>query len=263
MSQNILGVRIDTYTRGESLDKVAQFLTEGKEHFIFTPNPEMLVAACNDSYFREILNAGTLNICDSKGLQMACKSSFTKEEKEQRRYFKRIPGVDFMLDICAYAEKYGYSIYLLGSSNEKILSDTHKKLLKMYPHLMIAGHHPGAQLESSPNKRLKYRTGENRQVITDIVQTAPDIVFVGFGHGKQEKWIYENYEALPGVKVMMGVGGSFDMISGKVKRAPVFMRSLGLEWFWRLLQEPKRIGRIWTALVIFSLLFFSDRRHNA
>ena len=259
MILHILGVRIDILTKGQALDRVAVFLSEGKEHMIFTPNPEMLAAAHKDSYLQGILNKSDLNLCDGKGVEQSCKISLSKEDKNKAKYFKRIPGVDFIMDVCWYAEKYGFSVYLLGSGDEIVIMKTADKLKEKFPKLKIVGYHPGPKIESIPNKKLKYRSHENEIVITDIIQTAPDILFVGFGHSKQEKWIYENIESLPGVKIAMGIGGSFDLISGKIRRAPAFFRKAGLEWLWRLMLEPRRFGRIWTALVTYPLLFVSER----
>ena len=256
---HILNVRIDILTKGQALDKVAEFLSEGKEHTIFTPNPEMIVAAHKDSYLQGVLNKSTLNLCDGKGVEWASKICLSKENKNKAKYFRRIPGVDFIMDVCWYAEKYGFSVYLLGSNDETVIMKTSDKLKEKFPKLKIVGYHPGPKIESVPNKKLKYRSDDNGRVITDIVQTAPDILFVGFGHSKQEKWIYENIENLPGVKIAMGVGGSFDMISGKIYRAPKLFKNLGLEWLWRLILQPTRFNRVWTALVTFPLLFISER----
>ncbi|OGH58984.1 MAG: hypothetical protein A2725_04395 [Candidatus Magasanikbacteria bacterium RIFCSPHIGHO2_01_FULL_33_34] len=259
MSTKVLGVKIDTVTEGQALDLVAKFLREGRDHYIFTPNPEMVMAAQNDYVLREILNRGDLNICDGKGIKLTCDLLYDKNNKDDLKYFKRISGVDFMLDICDYANRYGFSIYLLGSGSEKTISIAAKKLKDKFPKLNIVGYHPGPIVESIPNKKLKYRSNDNHNVITDIIQTQPDILFVGFGHGKQEKWIAENTKKLPGVKIVMGVGGSFDFISGKIMRAPKILRKMGLEWMWRLLQEPSRIKRVWTALVEFPLAFIKYR----
>jgi len=249
MAVKVLDVKIDTYTRGEALDKVGEFVSEEKGYMIFTPNPEMLVAAHQDQYLKEILNSSSLNICDGKGLGMAIGC-------------ERIPGIDFMIDICGYAEKNGYTVYLLGSESEGVLLNTAQQLEKKFPELKIVGHHPGPKLESLPNKKLEYKSSDNEQIKNDIIKASPDILFVGFGHGKQEKWIYENIDYLSGVKVVMGVGGSFDMISGKLRRAPKIIRKIGFEWLWRLIQQPSRIGRIWTALVKFPILFLAQRKNK-
>ncbi|MEK7623123.1 MAG: WecB/TagA/CpsF family glycosyltransferase [Patescibacteria group bacterium] len=240
----ILGVRIDELSRVEALGKVRGFLGRMKQEIIFTPNPEMLVDAQKDQYFRNVLNSGSLNICDGKGIELV-----------SRGRLKRIPGIDFMLDICALTEKEERSIYLLGSNDQMVVERARSELLRQFSKLHIVGSNKGVHIVSSLGS-LTYEKEENDSILNDIIDTAPDILFVAFGHGKQEKWIYENLKHLPSVKVAMGVGGAFDILSGKIKRAPRLFRMLGLEWLWRLLLQPWRIGRIWKATVIFLLYNF-------
>ncbi len=240
----ILGIRIDTFPRSVALEKIKEFLAGNESKMVFTPNPEMLVDAQNDIYFREILNKGDLNICDGKGIQL-----FAKEKID------RIAGVDFMVDICRLCEKEGKSVYLLGGRSKDVIDMCKKKLLLLCPNLKIVGSVSGPQIKPP----FEVEPQENEKVIDHIIDTAPDILFVAFGHGKQEKWMYEFLPELPSVKVAMGVGGSFDFVAGKVKRAPQFLRRIGLEWVWRLLQEPRRIKRIWKATVVFLFYVLKSR----
>ena len=243
---NILGIRIDKLNKQQALEKVANFLNSDKQNKIFTPNPEMLVDARKDSYFKKILNSGDLNICDGFGITLVTRGKL-----------KRIPGVDFMQDICKLAEEKGKSIYLLGSSSDEVVKKVSEVLQKKFPLLRIVGHDKGPiSKQETVNKQQK----DNEDVIYDIIVKAPDILFVAFGHGKQEKWIHENLVDLPSVKIAMGVGGSFDFISGKTKRAPEWMRRIGFEWLYRLIREPKRFFRIWRAIITF--LFLVAIRQN-
>ena len=252
MSVEVLGVRIDVVSRREAMERAVGFLQGEGIHTIFTPNPEMIIAAQKDGYFKRILNRGALNLCDGQGIAL-----IFKWKKNQP--LERITGVDFMKDICAYAEKYGFSVYLLGAGIDETIKQAAEKLKTEFPSLRIAGFHPGPRLENPVNAKLKYLSNDNEAVIGDIVLTQPDILFVGFGHGKQEKYIAENMDKLRGVKISMGVGGAFDIISGRLKRAPKFLRILSLEWFWRLIQEPRRWKRVWTAVVIFPLKFIFQK----
>lgn len=222
----VLGVQIDEYTKAQALEKVLAFLHDGKQHTIFTPNPEMLADAQTDAEFRSILNTGSLNICDGKGLELV-----------SRGKLKRISGVDFLMDICRIGAGEGRRAYLLGSRDDVVLQKTKKLLEQQFLGLVICG------------------TDSGDGVVERIRAAEPDILFVAFGHGKQEKWIHENLPKLPSVKIAMGVGGAFDMLSGKRARAPRFLRAIGLEWVWRLLIEPRRIGRIWKATGQFLFLF--------
>ncbi len=243
---NILGVRIDNFTKTQALQKASEFLNSQKQHKIFTPNPEMLVDAQKDKYFKNVLNSGDLNVCDGIGLSLVSGC-------------KRIPGTDFMEDICALAEKEDKSVYLLGSGSDEVVKKTAEVLQMKYSQLKIVGCNRGVKIERLKDYKIGYDKEKNDEILHDIIMQAPDILFVAFGHGKQEKWIYENLKHLPSVKIAMGVGGAFDYISGKIPRAPLFLRKIGLEWMHRLLKEPKRIGRVWKAIVQFLFLYFT---HN-
>ena len=237
----ILGIRIDKVSKEEALKKVSSFFGSNKQHTIFTPNPEILVDAQKDAYFREILNEGDLNLCDGFGLSVFART-------------KRIPGVDFMVELCQLAEQKNYSVYFLGSGSEQIIKNLKLAIGRQFPNIKIAGAHQGYQLPIT-NYQLQMDTEKNNELVADIVTTQPDILFVAFGHNKQEKWIYENLKDLPSVRIAMGVGGAFDFISGNKKRAPKWMRQVGLEWLYRLVQEPNRFKRIWKATGVFVYYF--------
>jgi len=239
----ILGVRIDNLNKKDALDKVRGFLAGDKQNFIFTPNPEMLVDAYSDGYFKNVLNSGDLNISDGFGVSLVSGGKI-----------KRITGSDFMLDICALGQTENKSIFLLGSNSEIVLEKTAVKLKQLFPKLKITGFNLGPKVDYlivEDDKKIFYTGEANDQAIHEIIMTAPDILFVAFGHNKQEKWIYENIKNLPSVKVAMGVGGAFDYLSGTVKRAPCFMRKIGLEWLYRLFVQPSRLKRILKATVAF------------
>jgi N-acetylglucosaminyldiphosphoundecaprenol N-acetyl-beta-D-mannosaminyltransferase len=246
----ILGVKISEFKLDEALNKVAEVLESEKQYKIFTPNPEMLVDAQSDVYFKEVLNEGDLNICDGKGIELVSKGKLM-----------RIPGVDFMLQLCKLAEQKKYSIYFLGSGSADTIEQVTLNIQKQFPHLKISGGHEGPKIMSElKNDRmiLNMIEEENNEIISNIVMKSPDILFVAFGHGKQEKWIYEHLRDLPSVKVAMGVGGAFDFISGNKKRAPKWMRDNGVEWMYRLVQEPERFERIWKATFRFLCIFFKN-----
>lgn len=240
---DILGIKISEVTKQQALEKTKEFLLSNTSHKIFTPNPEMVVDAQKDFDFKNVLNSGDMNLCDGFGLCLA--SGFK---------LKRYSGVSFMTDLCALAEKENKSIYLLGSGSDEVIKKTAKVLQEKYPMLKIVGWNKGLVI----NKNGEYNKEENEDLIYDIIIKSPDILFVAFGHGKQEKWIDKNLVDLPSVKIAMGVGGSFDFISGKVKRAPKLFRFTGLEWLWRLILQPWRFKRIWKATVKFSYLFIKN-----
>jgi N-acetylglucosaminyldiphosphoundecaprenol N-acetyl-beta-D-mannosaminyltransferase len=299
----ILGVRVDAVTKREAIERTRSFLRSGGQHAIFTPNPEMLVKAHNDSYFRDVLNSGELNVCDGFGLWLAMRIknlAYRQAGYEPclpagrlriKNRIERIPGSDFMLEVCRLAAEEGRAVYLLGSGNEAIVKQAAENLQKQFPGLKIVGMNKGpvigecqmsnvkcqikskAQNPNEPSNRvviqpfnhstiqpsnslsgLEIDQEKNDNVIQEINSKQPDILFVAFGMGKQEKWIRENLSKLPSVTVAMGVGGAFDYISGKVARAPRVMRALGLEWVYRLVREPRRFKRIFNATVRFGWL---------
>ncbi len=241
MAIQVLGVRIDTYTQVDALAKVRSFFTDGEQHMVTTPNPEMLVDATEDTHFKKILNEADLNICDGRGIQFM--TGFA---------VPRITGVDFMQDVCRVAAEEEKRVYLLGSGDTSVVEACSKKLKMKNEKLKIVGVHPGLGIRNY-ELGIRYDEEENDAIIDDIIEKAPDMLFVAFGHGKQEKWIHEQLPHLPSVKVAMGVGGAFDFIAGKAKRAPRWMRYIGLEWFYRLLREPWRAKRMWKAVVIFPI----------
>lgn len=238
---DILGIRIDEYTPDEALSRAKEFLAQNEPKMIFTPNPEMVVHAQKDAYFKEILNKSNLNLCDGKGIELV-----------SSKKLHRIPGVDFMLSLCELAAKEKKSVYLLGSGQDKVIRQTKENLIKNFPNLQIVGFHRGPTISLGGEVDEE----ENEPILEDIILMAPDILFVAFGHGKQEKWLYEFLPQLPSVKIGMGVGGAFDFISGSVKRAPKSMQKWGLEWVWRFFRQPSRFFRIWNATGKFLWLFF-------
>lgn len=248
MHYTVAGVRIDKINRVEVSVKAKAFLSISGQKAIYTPNPEMLVKADRDSYFKAVLNRGDLNLCDGFGIRLA---SFFR--------LPRVTGVDCMLDLCGLAENEGKRIFLLGSGSEEVVAATAEALQKYYPKLKIAGVHHGPAVAEIVSG-LQVNIEENGQVIERINQVKPAVLFVAFGMGKQEKWIDAYLEKMPSVKIAMGVGGAFDYISGSVPRAPLLLRTIGLEWLYRVIRQPWRMGRILNATVIF--IFRLWKRHR-
>ena len=133
----LLGVEIDNITKAAVLTRVEIFLKSGRQHKIFTPNPEMLADAQKDYYFKKSLNSGDLNVPDGFGLSLV---SFGK--------IKRFPGVDLMRDICKLAEQKKYSVYFLGSGNEEVLKNLKRNIQKQFPDLKIKGMHAGYKMDT-------------------------------------------------------------------------------------------------------------------
>lgn len=248
MTKKVLDVKISTINREKSKEQVGRFLGSDESHMIFTPNAEMLVDASRDDYFKEVLNDASLNLCDSKGVNFF-----------NFHNFERITGTDFMLDICEIAEKDNKSVYFLGSGSKKVLENLEQNMKDQFPDLKIAGSHPGPKIElnklGSINK-LGINTQKNEHILHEIVMKSPDILFVAFGHIKQELWIHAYLNDLPGIRVAMGVGGAFDYHAKEVERAPEWVRGWGFEWLYRLYNEPSRFIRIIKAVIFFPVLNF-------
>lgn len=236
MKIDICGVKVNNITKKEALKKCSDFLDCGNQHVITTPNPEMVVLAQKDEYFRQIFERAHLCLPDGYGLILASKF-FGTPLKE------RITGTDFVWRLASLAEYKKCSVFLLGAK-EGIAKKTAEKLKEKFPNLKIAGAESGGELD-------KFSDIERENLLAKINFSRPDILFVAFGHPKQEKWIAENLDNLPSVKIAMGIGGAFDFISGDAKRAPAIFQRAGLEWLWRLINEPRRYRRIYNATVKF------------
>ncbi|MFH1790256.1 MAG: WecB/TagA/CpsF family glycosyltransferase [bacterium] len=241
-----LGIKIDNLNRQDALIKAFNFFANESQCVIYTPNPEIIVDSHKDSYLAKVLNTGDINICDGVGLQMAILL-------KQGIKIKRLAGVDFMLAMCQKASISGKTVFLLGSDNDKVVSRVATNLKNKFGNLKIVGISPGPRI-SIKDDALIMDHAENSEIIAQINSAPPDILFVAFGHNKQEKWIFENISKIPCVKIVMAVGGSFDFISGHVTRAPLWIRKIGLEWLFRLFIQPRRILRILKATIIFIIL---------
>lgn len=244
----ILGVRVDSGEKGYVLSAVQDYLRRTKTRLLFTPNPEMLVAASRDESFRDILNGGDLNVCDGFGVTLVTLGNL-----------QRYPGVELMQDICKVAAETGGSVYLLGAG-EGVAECAAEALRKNIAGLHVAGAESGPRFSDVPcSKETMRELTEDKNVVNTINAAAPSVLFVALGHGKQEQWIAAHKEAFPSVKIMMGVGGAFDMLAGAKPRAPKLFQLLGLEWLWRLIIEPKRFKRIITAVITFPTLVIKSK----
>jgi len=235
---DVLGVRVDNVSMEEAVTGVKKLFRSGKKGYIVTPNPEMVVAARSDREFAQILNDANLAIADGIGLVWASRILGTPLKE-------RVAGTDLFLNLCAEAARRGGKVFLLGG-REGIAARVAGELKKRYPKLRIAGTFAGDRSERG-----------DKETVAVIKKASPiDLLFVAYGHGKQERWIARNLEKVP-VKVAMGVGGAFDFIGGKVPRAPMFIQRLGLEWLFRLTKQPRRIRRQ-LVLIPFTIFVFKE-----
>lgn len=244
MENKILNVKIDNIYLAEVIENIELYLKSDKQHYIVTTNPEFIMTAQKDDEFRKILNNSDMSLSDGMGIKFAAPRFGWKLKQ-------RITGVDLLLEIAKIAARDGKSIYLLGA-RENIPATTAFRLMEKFPNLKIVGAEKGY--------RSWHRRFKDEKLISMINRRKPDIIFVAFGHGKQEKWIAKNLTNLPSVKIAMGVGGSFDYISGYVERAPSIIRKFGLEWLYRLIKQPWRLPRIVTAVIKFSFAVIKSKK---
>lgn len=236
----LLGVPIDPVTASEAVARLRSFLTDGRQHHVMTPNSEMLVAASKDEAFRSLLNRTDLNIPDSQGLLYAAR--WTGQHLPER-----VTGVDTVQAFCASLSK-DIFVFLLGAA-PGVAEAAAEVLKKKNPGLNIAGTFSGSPKDEDAT-----------DILQRIALSGAQILFVAYGAPKQDEWIDKHLKELPSVKVAMGVGGTFDFLAGVQKRAPSLFRKLGLEWLWRVVREPKRIGRIFTAIIVFPFLVLRNGR---
>ncbi len=228
---NIRGVYFDNVTPGEASARVNEALasekTAGTVFSVYTPNPEIVQLCIEQSEFRDVINSASMVVPDGIGVIMAAKILKTPLKA-------RVPGIEIGERALAECGERGYRVFFLGGK-PGVAEEAAKKKSEQIPGLNICGFADGY---------FKKEGEENEAVIEKINAAAPDLLFVCLGVPTQEKWIKENGEKLSTVKVCLALGGSLDVYSGNVKRAPGIFIKLNLEWFYRLLKEPRRIGRM-------------------
>jgi N-acetylglucosaminyldiphosphoundecaprenol N-acetyl-beta-D-mannosaminyltransferase len=233
-----LGVRIDSFSSEDLARIFAEKLNGSKFCHIATVNPEFLVTAKTDNEFKKILNHTELNVCDGVGIQILSRLLYGKN-------IERITGVQVADIVCKICEQEKKSIFFLGGRN--VAEKASAQMKKIYPKLRIVG----------------YAEGTPRELLKEVKDTNPDAILVAYGAPAQEKWIATFAKEIPSLRIGIGIGGTFDFWAGKVKRAPNFARKIGIEWLWRLIQEPKtRAKRIWNAVFVFSKLALQERFYD-
>lgn len=224
---------LDPVTRSEAVDRLLALLAGTAQCHVMTPNNEMLVEAHRNEPFHSLLNRTALNVPDSTGLLWAAKWT-------QQRLPERVTGVDTVQALCARMGEEG--VFLLGAG-PGIAERAAAALRAANPRLRVAGAYAG-----SP------RPEEAQDIVGRVNASGARLLLVAYGSPAQDLWIDAHLKDMPGVRLAMGVGGTFDFLAGAKKRAPSWMRSAGLEWLYRFVQEPSRVRRMWNAVVVFPLL---------
>ncbi len=279
----ILGVRVDAIKKEKLEPKLKTFLVEGGLHKVFTPNAEMILEARRNEPFRKCLNSGDLNLADGVSIVFANlflnflntfivhQSSVGVYTKSRQKIQKRVPGVDALQLLCKIATEENKKVFFLGS-DPGVGEKAAKMMKERYKSLQIRANDGGKITQTTPDPSLVRRGEEHGwkvdpEVLEDIRKFEPDILAVALGHGKQEHFICSALGDMPSIRIAIGVGGALDYLSGSVKRAPVWMRRMGFEWLYRLIQQPKRIGRIFNAVIVFPFIVIwvniVERRGNS
>ncbi|HXG23392.1 MAG TPA: WecB/TagA/CpsF family glycosyltransferase [Chthonomonadales bacterium] len=213
-------------TMEETIEAIDRFIREGGPHHVVTLDSSMCVMAERDSELRRIVDCAELVTPDSAGILWACR-------RMGRPLPERVSGVEIVERLCAASAEKGYRLYFLGAA-PGVAENAAARMRARYPGCRIIGTRDGY-----------FREGEEIAVVHEIAAARPDILCVAMGIPKQEKWIARHRAAL-GVPVLIGVGGTFDVFSGKVKRAPHWMQRLSLEWLYRFARNPRKIRKVMT-----------------
>ena len=222
MKTDILGIRFDDLTREEAAQAGAGLLRSGSFHYVVTPNPEFILSSEKDPEFRRILNEADLVLPDGIGVVYSAKILGTPLKE-------RVPGIDFAADMLAQLNEMGGRLFLLGAK-PGVAEEAGSRICAQYPNLVLCGTHDGYFQTDGP-------------VVDQIRAARADVVFVCLGAPKQERWMAQ-YGPETGAHLMVGLGGVLDVYAGHVKRAPEIWQKLGLEWCYRLLHQPSRLGRM-------------------
>lgn len=234
----LFDIPVDRTDMAGALERIRGFVEQRSPHLVVTSDSSAIWRTRSDPEYKEIVQSADLVTPDGAGVVWAARVLGLP-------IWERVSGVDLMQRVCELAALHGYGVYLLGAE-PGVAEAAAAKLAERYPGLTITGTHHGY-----------FTPEEEPAIVARIAELRPDILFVAFGLPKQEKWIRRHSEQLQ-VPVAVGVGGSFDVICGKLKRAPRWMQVAGLEWLYRTIKEPKRIKRL-GALPRFMLLALAER----
>lgn len=231
----IFSVPIDNVSKTELLQNIKDTLSGTRFFRIATVNPEFLLRAQKDPRFRQVLLDADLRVADGFGIVLA---GLLRGE-----HITRFPGADLMEAVLSIANKKRFSVYLaVRKDGLSSYEEIRVVMLKRYPFLEINGTH----IDVKPNFELSVLDQDSQCKIKNST-----IVLCNFGAPYQEFFLAGLKNFFGNIRLVMGVGGSFDYLTGKVRRAPRCLRTFGFEWFWRCLQQPKRWHRIWNAVIVF------------
>ncbi|MBB5173785.1 WecB/TagA/CpsF family glycosyltransferase [Texcoconibacillus texcoconensis] len=220
---SILGVNFIHINLRQMIDRLMEHVKNEEKKFVVTANPEIVLHTLEDETYKKNVEKADYVTADGIGVVKAA-------QMLGQPLPERVTGFDMFMGILEKANEQGSSVYLLGAKDE-VLQKTKQNMNKQFPNVEIAGSHHG------------FFDWEDDAIIRDIQETKPDFIFVALGFPRQEQWIAEN---MPYAEkgIFVGIGGSFDVLAGEVKRAPEIWQKLNLEWFYRLSKQPTRWKRM-------------------
>jgi N-acetylglucosaminyldiphosphoundecaprenol N-acetyl-beta-D-mannosaminyltransferase len=234
MKVDVLGVQFDNVSMEEAVHVALRLLQEGQKGFVVTPNPEIVWMCRKNASLREAVSQAALVLPDGIGILYGAKIL-------GRPLKEKIPGIDFASQLLQEVSKRGTRVFLLGSK-PGVAEEAAENLKRGQPDLIICGTADGYFKEDAP-------------VLEKINASTAELVIVCLGAPKQEKWMMQNLGNTC-ANLILGLGGALDVYAGKIQRAPEKWQKAGLEWLYRLLKEPRRIGRMATLpLFIFSVIW--------
>ena len=234
MRIKFLNTHVDNLTMSEAIEETDKLIRERKHSYVVTPNMDHIVLMEKDELFKEIYDNADLILTDGKPLLWIAKRQGTPIKE-------KISGSDFFPEMCKLAAKNGYKIYILGAA-DGVADKAAKNLISKYKGLQIVGTY-------SPPIGFEKDKKEVSSIIKMINDSGADILAVALGSPKGEKFIYRIYEDID-VALSISIGAAIDFVAGNVKRAPKWMSNAGLEWLYRITQDPGRlIKRYWNDAV--------------
>ncbi|MBU2566579.1 WecB/TagA/CpsF family glycosyltransferase [Patescibacteria group bacterium] len=243
MNFQCFGLVINGYDLDRIIQEILTRSSLNRSTWIVTANPEILLHAKTDTEYWEALRQADLRTVDGFGLKLAGYLSGAQP--------KRISGVDLANTVVKLCIKQKWTLLLIGGS-DGTADQASWNLRKKYPELKVFAEQGGSiSIDGTADQ-------QGNDALTRTQDYEPDVILVGFGHPKQEKWILKYRNHFSKTKLFIGVGGTLDFWSYKTKRAPLIIQKIGLEWLWRLILEPKRWKRIWNAVIIFPIKFLTQ-----
>ncbi|MGQ9656564.1 MAG: WecB/TagA/CpsF family glycosyltransferase [Fimbriimonadales bacterium] len=224
LEAQILGVRVHRVGMDAALRHIEELIQRGEPSLVITADANAVLIALEDAEFHALMRHAALVTPDGFGLLWAGR-------RLRQPFPERVSGVDLVEQLTRLSHEKGYRLYLLGAA-PGVAECAAQNLLNRYPHAQIVGVQHGYFAEQ-----------DEPAILAHIAAARPDVLLIGMGMPRQEKWAWRHRQQL-GVPVMIGVGGSFDVYGGVVKRAPKWLQRVGGEWLWRLLQDPRKIKKV-------------------